>query len=433
VKEFPKSQRKHDEALRLLVGGVNSPVRSFKRVGGTPLLASHAEGAHLWDLDGNKYIDLVMSYGPHLFGHGKKQIVEAVTQTAQKGLCLGMTSQGEIEWAESFLAKVPSAQKVRCMSSGTEACMTAVRLARGYTGRDLIVKCSGHYHGHVDSLMVDAGSGVATLSEEVAPDSAGLPRALTECVRVVEFNNVQSVKEVFAKDGERIAGLILEPVMGNMGVVAPEAEFLTAVREETAKAGALLIFDEVMTGFRVHEYSAQGRYGIVPDLSTFGKIVGGGMPLSALTGSAQVMDKLAPLGSVYQAGTLSGNPVGIEAGRAMLSLLEKENPYGRLEELGAWLENLLAELAMRNSLKLSVARVGSMISVFFREKAPRNAAETRDVDFGLFNRFFWALIEEGVLIPPSPFEAYFLSTAHFEISQKEWEDKFQRVFKKLRV
>jgi glutamate-1-semialdehyde 2,1-aminomutase len=411
---------------------VNSPVRSFKRVGGTPLLASHAEGPYLWDIDKNKYIDCVMSYGPHLFGHQCLEIVQAVQETLKEGMCFGMTSPAEIEWAELLLKQLPSANKVRAMSSGTEACTTAIRLARGYTGRNIIVKCSGHYHGHVDSLMVDAGSGLATLSDEVCADSAGIPSELVRLVKVIPFNDSLHLEKVFEEFGSQIAAFIMEPVMGNMGVVAPNINFLKKARELTQQYKSLLIFDEVMTGFRVSQQSAQGRFDIKPDLTTLGKIVGGGAALSALAGKKEIMDHLAPLGNVYQAGTLSGNPISISAGMAMMKKIEKQNPYPELEELGAFLESLIINCAKKNQIKLSVGRVGSMLSVFFRTEAPKNALETRDINEPLFKKFFWALIEEGILIPPSPFEAYFLSYAHLEIPKKTWEEKMDHVFKKIR-
>jgi glutamate-1-semialdehyde 2,1-aminomutase len=343
-----------------------------------------------------------------------------------------MTSPAEIEWAELLLKQLPSANKVRAMSSGTEACTTAIRLARGYTGRNIIVKCSGHYHGHVDSLMVDAGSGLATLSDEVCADSAGIPSELVRLVKVIPFNDSLHLEKVFEEFGSQIAAFIMEPVMGNMGVVAPNINFLKKARELTQQYKSLLIFDEVMTGFRVSQQSAQGRFDIKPDLTTLGKIVGGGAALSALAGKKEIMDHLAPLGNVYQAGTLSGNPISISAGMAMMKKIEKQNPYPELEELGAFLESLIINCAKKNQIKLSVGRVGSMLSVFFRTEAPKNALETRDINEPLFKKFFWALIEEGILIPPSPFEAYFLSYAHLEIPKKTWEEKMDHVFKKIR-
>jgi glutamate-1-semialdehyde 2,1-aminomutase len=425
-----KSRSLHERALKSLVGGVNSPVRSFRRVGGKPILAKGGEGAWLTDVDGNRYVDLVMSYGPHLFGHARKEIVEAASFALRNSSCLGMTSEGEIEWAELVLKRLPGAEKVRAMSTGTEACMTAVRLARGITGRDMVVKFSGHYHGHVDSLMVDAGSGVATLSEEVAPDSKGLPKALTDLARVANFNDLASVEAVFQADGPRIAAVILEPVMGNMGVVPPKLEFLQGLRQLCTKNGALLIFDEVMTGLRVHRFSAQGRYGVQPDLTCLGKVVGGGLPLSALAGPARHMDQLAPLGGVYQAGTLSGNPVAIAAGIAMLKLIDAEDPYSKVEEAGRRLEAAACDAAAAAKVALRVERVGSMMSCFFRDAPVANAADCRAVDEKRFNAFFAAMLEEGFMLPPSPFEAFFLAVPHAELGKDEFEGRITKVFRR---
>ncbi len=417
-------------AESVFVGGVNSPVRSFKRVGGKPIIAKRARGAFVYDYQDKEYLDCVMSYGPHLFGHGYAPILESLKAILDEGLCYGMTSEREILWGEKIISLVQPIFKnkkirVRALSSGTEACMSAIRLARGHTGRELIVKCSGHYHGHVDSLLFDAGSGVATLSEEAAPDSAGLPKALAKNLKVISFNSVADLEKVFSEFGSEIAALILEPVMGNMGVVTPDPNFLKKARELTQNNKALLIFDEVMTGFRVDALSASGRFNIEPDIITFGKIVGGGLPLAAFVAPEHIMKDLAPSGAVYQAGTLSGNPLGVGAGFAMLSQIEKEKPYAALEKLGASLELTLKNTAKEKGLKMCVARCGSMLSVFFREKLPTNALETRDVNYELFSKFFWNAISEGLMLPPSPFEAYFLSVAHIQ-HQDQLEDKFRK-------
>jgi glutamate-1-semialdehyde 2,1-aminomutase len=433
-KIYPVSRQLHERAQRSLVGGVNSPVRSFRRVGGQPLLAVRGAGAYLWDADGNRYIDTVMSYGPHLFGHAHPKVVEAVSNAVKNSSCLGMSSEAEIEWAELLLKRFPKAEKVRAMSTGTEACATAIRLARGYTKRDKILKFSGHYHGHVDSLMVAAGSGLATLADasQPVPDSAGIPRALTELAVVSEFNNFTLLEEVFQRHGQDLAAVILEPVMGNMGVIPPDPEFLRELRELTRRYGVVLIFDEVMTGLRVSRYSAQGLYGIDPDLTCLGKIIGGGLPLSALAGRAEIMDHLAPLGSVYQAGTLSGNPVSIAAGIAMMKLIDAENPYERLDAFGAKLQGWIENEAARCRLPVRVERVSSMISVFFRNEKLLNDRDALETDGALFNQYFWNMLEEGFMLPPSPYEACFIATSHLELGDDVWAQGLRRVFERIR-
>ncbi len=407
-----------ERAEKVFVVGVNSPVRSFKRVGGRPIIAKSAKGAFIEDVDGNSYVDCVMSYGPHLFGHHYAPIIDALSEGIHKGLCFGMTGEKEIAWGEKILSFLPAQWKVRALSSGTEACMSAIRLARGHTGRDIIVKCSGHYHGHVDSLLFDAGSGLATLSDEAEPDSAGLPKALADCLKVIPFNDSTALKKVFLEFGNKIAAIIFEPVMGNMGVVLPEKSFLEEARVLTKKNNALLIFDEVMTGFRVAKNSCFGRFSVVPDLICFGKIVGGGLPLAALAAPKEILENLAPVGKVYQAGTLSGNPLGVTAGLAMLSEIERVNPYPMLEALGGEVESVIKSAADKKGIAVSVVRCGSMLSTHFRTVAPRNAADTRAIDHELFKKFFWKAVENGLMLPPSPFEAYFLSLAHVEIQDE---------------
>lgn len=407
-----------ERAQKVFVGGVNSPVRSFLRVGGNPIIAKRADGAFIEDSDGNKYIDMVMSYGPHLFGHNHSPITEALAKCLRDGLSFGVTGEREVKWGEKLVSFLPAGWKVRALSSGTEVCMTAVRLARGKSGRNIIVKCSGHYHGHVDSLLFDAGSGVATLSQKSIPDSDGLPQGLENSLKAISFNNVSELEKVFADFGNDIAGIILEPVMGNMGVVLPTQQFLERARALTSKHGSLLIFDEVMTGFRVAKNSSFGRFGITPDLICFGKIVGGGLPLAALAGDQQIMELLAPMGKVYQAGTLSGNPMGVTAGLAMLDEISSLDPYKALEDLGKEIETTLTATAKRKEIPLAVVRCGSMMSGHFRNVAPQNAAETRDIDNERFKKFFWSALKNGIMLPPSPFEAYFLSYAHLKIKDQ---------------
>jgi glutamate-1-semialdehyde 2,1-aminomutase len=431
-----RSKELFERAQKTLVGGVNSPVRSFKRVGGHPIFAARGEGAYLYDVDQNRYVDFVMSYGPHLYGHARPEIVEAVQRAAALSPCLGFTTENELRWAELLLKRLPNAEKVRALSTGTEACATAIRLARGVTGRDVVAKCSGHYHGHVDALLVDGGSGLATLSTEPVPDSKGLPASVVANSRVIEFNNVESLEALFKNEASNIACLIMEPVMGNMGVVPPDPAFLKRSRELCTRHGALLIFDEVMTGLRVDRYSAQGRFQVRPDLTTLGKVVGGGLPLSALAGPADFMNKLAPLGPVYQAGTLSGNPVSIAGGIAMLELIDRDDPYARLENLGQRVEEVFGDVARKAGLDFRVERVGSMISFYFRKGAVRNARDCRDTNEKQFNAFFWALMEGGFLLPPSPFEASFLSLAHEEIfaegKRAELSEKLGQAFVKAK-
>lgn len=427
-----KSEAAFGRALKTLVGGVNSPVRSFRRVGGTPIFMSQAAGEKIWDLDGNEYIDFVMSYGPHLFGHAHPAITEAVMDAVKKSPCFGFSSLGEVEWAETVAEVFGRPLMVRAMSTGTEATMTAVRLARGITGRDVIVKFSGHYHGHVDSLLVDAGSGVATLSDEAVPECAGVPKSLAALARVLPFNDSEAARALFAKEGSKIAAVIVEPIMGNMGVVPPVPGFLKVLRDLCTSHGNLLILDEVMTGFRVHTQSAQGLYGVVPDLTCFGKIVGGGMPLSALVGPPEFMKQLAPEGPVYQAGTLSGNPVSIAAGQAMLKLIKESNPYPQLEKITSRFAHVLRDAAHAAQVAIDVQQVGSMISVFFRSEKTTNAVDARDVDMNKFNAYFRGLLAEGILIPPSPFEAYFVSTAHeATVFSDRFEESLHRVFQKV--
>lgn len=428
---FESSQRTHERAVKSLVGGVNSPVRSFKRVGGAPILAKRGEGPWIYDVDGHRYVDLVMSYGPHLYGHGEKSVIEAVRKSLDGSTCFGMTSEGEVEWAERVLARLPGAEKVRAVSTGTEACATAVRLARGITGRDVLVKFSGHYHGHVDSLMFDSGSGLATLSEAPEPESKGVPAALGKLVRILPFNDLAAAQALFAQMGSEIAGVILEPIMGNMGVVPPQPGFLQGLRDLCTKHQSILIFDEVMTGLRVGKTSAQGRYDIRPDLTTLGKIVGGGFALAAVAGPAKYMDTLAPLGPVYQAGTLSGNPVSIAGGLAMLNLIDRDDPYAKLEAIGADFEAAFTAAAKEKGVALRMERVGSMVSFYFRSGVVKNANDCRDVNFDVFNKFFRAMLEEGFMMPPSPFEACFLSVAHGQLEKGYFHDKARRVFARL--
>ena len=399
-----------ERAQKLIVGGVNSPVRAFRAVGGTPPFIRSAEGCTLTDADGNRYIDYVGSWGPAILGHAHPAVVERVRQAAGRGLSFGAPTELEVEFAELLMKHYPSLEMLRCVSSGTEATMSALRVARGFTGRDVIVKFDGAYHGHSDALLVKAGSGAATFG---APDSAGVPSDMVKHTVSAAYNDIAGLEALFARDGQRIAAVIVEPVAGNMGCVPPEPGFLQAIVSLCKKHGALSIFDEVMTGSRVARGGAQERYGLRPDLTCLGKVIGGGMPLAVYGGRADVMRKVAPLGPVYQAGTLSGNPIAVSAGIATLELLDAK-VYERLETLGARLEAGLSELTRNAGRPLSVQRVGSMITVFFQGGPIRSWSDAKGADTAAFGRFHGGLLAEGIYWPPAQFEAAFISIAHDE-------------------
>ncbi len=394
-------------AIKRIPGGVNSPVRAFRSVGGEPIFVREAKGALLTGADGTEYIDYVGSWGPMILGHAHPAVVEAIHRAVVRGTSYGAPTEGEIELAERLSKLVPSIEMSRLVSSGTEAVMGALRVARGFTGRPLVVKFEGCYHGGADYLLVKAGSGLATLG---VPDSAGIPEAIASTTVVLPFNDAAAVRELFAKRGKEIAALIVEPVVGNMGCVPPEPGYLDALREITTEHGALLVFDEVMTGFRVALGGAQARFGITPDLTCLGKIVGGGMPLAAYGGRRDVMEKIAPLGPVYQAGTLSGNPPAVAAGIATLDLLVERGLYERLEASSAALEEGLG-LALKDA-GVCIQRVGSMITIFFGSAPVRSWDDAAKCDREAFGRFHGALLEQGVYWPPSQFEAAFVSLAH---------------------
>ena len=398
-------------AQTTIPGGVNSPVRAFRSVGGTPRFFARGAGAYVWDADDQRYIDYVGSWGPLILGHAEPDTVKAVQEAAAKGLSFGAPTAGEIELAELLVQRVPSMAMVRLVSSGTEATMSAIRLARGFTGRDMLVKFEGCYHGHADSLLVKAGSGMLTFGN---PSSGGVPADLAQHTLVLDYNDAQQLADAFAKHGDKIAGVIVEPVAGNMNLIAPKPEFLQAMRDLCTQYGAVLIFDEVMTGFRVGPGSAQGLYGIVPDLSTFGKVVGGGMPLGAFGGRRDIMEKIAPLGPVYQAGTLSGNPLSVAAG---LITLKKIAAPGFYEALTAKTKMLVAGLsaaAQTQGVVFSAQSVGGMFGLYFAAACPTSYAEVMRTDKDAFNRFFHAMLEKGVYLAPSAFEAGFVSAAHSE-------------------
>lgn len=403
----PISEALWQRAQRRLVGGVNSPVRAFRGVGGEPFFVNRAKGCKFWDTDGREYIDFVGTWGPAILGHAPQVVIDAVTETAKHGTSFGIPNPLEVEMAETICRLVPSVEKVRMTNSGTEAVMSAIRLARGFTGRERIVKFEGCYHGHVDSLLVKAGSGALTLGQ---PDSAGIPATLAELTTTVPFNDIESLKAVFRDQGSEIACVILEPVPANAGLYLPEPGYLEAIRQLCTEHGGLLIFDEVMTGFRLAPGGAQQVFGITPDLTTMGKVIGGGLPVGAFGGRADLMDHLAPLGPVYQAGTLSGNPLALAAGLAQLKEMERINGWALLEALGAQMEESIRE-AIKGK-PLTFQRIGSMFCLYFTEGPVRNLGEAKKSDTSAFARYFHASLSEGIYFAPSQYEAGFLSTAH---------------------
>lgn len=422
------SKALYKEAKEFLVGGVNSPVRAFKAVGGEPVFISRGKGSRIWDEDGNEYIDYVLSWGPLIFGHAHDQIVNAVKQISNFGTSFGAPTRIEVEMAKEVVEAVKSVEMVRFVNSGTEATMSAIRLARGYTGRKYIVKFDGCYHGHGDSLLVSAGSGVATLG---IPGTPGIPQELANLTIVLPYNNIQAVEEAFGKYGEDIACVIIEPVAGNMGVVAPSREYHQRLRQITREYGSLLIFDEVMTGFRLAYGGAQELYEIEPDLTTFGKVIGGGLPVGAYGGRREIMEYVAPVGPVYQAGTLSGNPLAMAAGLAQLKLLKELNPYPELDKKGEFLEKGIREISKTTGKPLTVNRVGSMITAFFTDIEVVDFQTAKTSDTQLFSKFFRGLLEEGVYLPASQFEAFFLSTSHSQSDLEITLEKMEKVLKEI--
>ncbi len=396
-------------ACAVFPGGVNSPVRAFRAVGGEPFFVARGAGARLWDEDGNEYLDYVLSWGPLILGHAHPAVVEAVQEAATWGTSFGAPTAYEVELAERVREFFPSFELLRFVSSGTEATMAAVRLARGFTGRDLILKFEGCYHGHADSFLVKAGSGAATLG---LPDSPGVPAALGELTLTAPFNDLDAVAEIFRVHAGKIAAVIVEPVVGNAGFIPPETEFLPELRAITEQQGTLLIFDEVMTGFRVAPGGAQERFGVRPDLTTLGKVIGGGLPVGAYGGRREVMEQVAPLGPVYQAGTLSGNPLAMAAGIAQLRVLRQEDPYPELERRTRRLVEGLLTSAAELGVPLTGGSLGSMWGIFFASSPVRSFTDARRSDVALFRRFFHGCLDRGVFFAPSAFEAGFLSTAH---------------------
>ena len=417
-----QSEKLFAEALKYIPGGVNSPVRAFRAVGGEPFFVNRAKGAHVWDVDGNQYIDYVCTWGPAILGHAHPKIIAAVKTAADRGTSFGIPNPFEVKMAKLICSLVPSVQKVRMTNSGTEACMSAIRLARGFTKRDKIIKFDGCYHGHADSLLVKAGSGALTFGN---PDSAGVPAAFTQHTIVLPFNDIDAVKAAFDANKNQIAGIIVEPVPGNAGVYLPKPGYLEFLREIAEANGALLIFDEVMTGFRLALGCAQEQFGIKPDLTCFGKIIGGGLPVGAFGGRADIMDLLAPLGPVYQAGTLSGNPLAMAAGIAALEELSvgrgvptaprragDSPPYQKLEQLGAQLEAGMNDAATSAKIPMTFNRCGSMFCAYFTDEPVHNLADAMTSDRARFAKFFHGMLAAGIYLAPSQFEAGFISTAH---------------------
>jgi glutamate-1-semialdehyde 2,1-aminomutase len=404
-----RSQQLFARAKQLMPGGVNSPARAFGGVGGEPIVFERAQGAYLFDVDGNRYIDYIGSWGPMILGHQHPKVVAAVHAAVDRAFSFGAPTPGENELAELICQAVPSIEMVRLVNSGTEATMSAIRLARGFTGRDVIIKFAGNYHGHVDSLLVAAGSSAATLG---VPNSPGVTPGTTKDTLICRYNDAANLERAFTEHGLRIAGVIFEPIVGNMGCVVPSAQFLTALRDLTREHGALLICDEVMTGFRVAYGGAQALLKIEPDITTLGKIVGGGMPIGAYGGRREIMHQILPAGKVFQAGTLSGNPVATAAGIATLQELREHPPYEKLERLSAQLETGLHAAAEKAHVPHAITRVGSMLTFFFNPQRPADWDTASKSDTARYARYFWSLLNQGIYMPCSQFEALFVSTAH---------------------
>ncbi|RJS59853.1 glutamate-1-semialdehyde 2,1-aminomutase [Bacillus sp. PK3_68] len=428
MRSYEKSKQAFQEAVKLMPGGVNSPVRAFKSVNMDPIFMERGKGSKVYDIDGNEYIDYVLSWGPLILGHANDQVVEALKKTAETGTSFGASTLIENELAKLVIERVPSIEVVRMVSSGTEATMSALRLARGFTGRSKIVKFEGCYHGHGDSLLIKAGSGVATLG---LPDSPGVPESVAKNTITVPYNDLDGVKYAFEQFGEDIACVIVEPVAGNMGVVPPQPGFLEGLREVTQDNGALLIFDEVMTGFRVGYNCAQGFFGITPDLTCLGKVIGGGLPVGAYGGRADIMNQIAPSGPIYQAGTLSGNPMAMAAGLETLRQLTPEiyEEFGRRADR---LEEGLTEAAQKHNIPITFNRAGSMIGLFFTNEHVTNYEKAKTSDLALFAEYYREMANEGVFLPPSQFEGLFLSSAHTEEDIEHTIAAAEKAFSRLK-
>jgi glutamate-1-semialdehyde 2,1-aminomutase len=428
MRSYERSKAAYEEAVRLMPGGVNSPVRAFKSVKMTPIFMVRGKGSKIYDIDGNEYIDYVLSWGPLILGHANPRVVEALKKVTENGTSFGAPTLIENELAKLVIERVPSIEIVRMVNSGTEATMSALRLARGYTGRNKIVKFEGSYHGHGDSLLIKAGSGVATLG---LPDSPGVPEAVAQHTITVPYNDLESVRYAFERFGEDIAAVIVEPVAGNMGVVPPVPGFLQGLRDITKQYGALLIFDEVMTGFRVDYHCAQGYFGIEPDLTCLGKVIGGGLPVGAYGGKAEIMEKVAPSGPIYQAGTLSGNPLAMTAGYETLIQLTPET-YEQFRKKADRLEKGLREAATKYEIPHTINRAGSMIGFFFTNEEVTNYEKAKTSDLEMFAIYYREMAEQGIFLPPSQFEGLFLSTEHTDEDIEKTIAAAERAFAKIR-
>ncbi|WP_255584888.1 glutamate-1-semialdehyde 2,1-aminomutase [Virgibacillus saliphilus] len=408
--DFSKSEQLYEEALELIVGGVNSPSRSYKAVGGgSPVYMKHGQGAHFWDVDGNKYIDYLAAYGPIITGHAHPHIAEAISHAATTGVLYGTPTKLENQFAKVLKDAIPSLEKIRFVNSGTEAVMTTVRVARAYTDRTKVIKFAGSYHGHFDAVLVEAGSGPATLG---TPDSAGIPRSVAEDVITVPFNDLDAFKKALDHWGDQTAAILVEPIVGNFGIVEPHPGFLQEVNKIAHAAGALVIYDEVISAFRFTYGSAQQVYGVEPDMTAMGKIIGGGLPIGAYGGRKDIMETVAPLGPAYQAGTMSGNPASIAAGIACLEILQEDGVYEKLDQLGERLEHGILEKANITGIPISVNRLCGALTVYFGEGEITNYDQAEASDGKAFSRFFRLMLEQGINLAPSKFEAWFLTTAH---------------------
>ncbi|MFT8321365.1 MAG: glutamate-1-semialdehyde 2,1-aminomutase [Bacillus sp. (in: firmicutes)] len=406
------SERIHEEALDIIVGGVNSPSRSYKAVGGgAPVIMERGQGAYFFDVDGNQYIDYLAAFGPIITGHAHPHITKAITRAAETGLLLGTSTPHEVKFAKMLQEAIPSLEKIRFMNSGTEAVMTTIRVARAYTGRNKVIKFAGCYHGHSDSMLVAAGSGPSTLG---TPDSAGVPSVIAEDVITVPFNNIEAYKEALKKWGDQVAAVLVEPIVGNFGIVEPVEGFLQSVNELTHKAGALVIYDEVITAFRFTYGGAQDLLGVKPDLTALGKIIGGGLPIGAYGGKKEIMDKVAPVGPAYQAGTHAGNPASILCGIACLEVLKQEGVYTHLDQLGSLLEAGILEAAEKYNIPITLNRLKGALTVYFTKEKVINYKQAENTDGEMFGRFFKKLIKQGVMLAPSKYEAWFITIAHTE-------------------